>query len=193
MQSYRLPVRFLALVMWAAFLLAAFPAGAAHAQPHPERRQLILTITAPLYADCTSVPDTEAARNQLSRYGLCVYGASVDAVAPNSTVIGNCGSLSLHVFNSGGGILQWKAEINSTAGHFIHGSYTGDWRNNDNGRSGGVTRDTGLTFTTYWLDTPPISTGAGEVWAKITAAQITLWYGVICYNNGPVASSIKVT
>jgi hypothetical protein len=65
MQSYRFPVRFLALVMWAAFLLAAFPAGAAHAQPHPERRQLILTITAPLYADCTSVPDTEAARNQL--------------------------------------------------------------------------------------------------------------------------------
>ncbi|MCS6938831.1 MAG: hypothetical protein RMJ55_13405 [Roseiflexaceae bacterium] len=192
MCNYRYRIRLFVLVVLVAFPLAAFPANAAYAQPQPEQRQLILTVTVPLYVDCTNVPDTEAAREQLARHRLCNYGVPANSVTPDSIVRGDCGSLSLDVFNSGGGILQWKAEITSTAGPFIYASYSGDWLNIDNGRSGGVVRDTGLTFTSDWLDIIPISTGAGWVWAKITVAQSTLWYGVICRNNGPVASSARV-
>lgn len=168
MCSYRYRIRLFVLVILAAFLLAAFPVNKAYAQPQSKGHW---TITVPLYVDCTNVPDTEAAREQLARHRLCDYGVPANSVTPDSIVRGDCGSLSLDVFDSGGGILQWKAEITSTAGPFIYASYSGEWLNIDNGRSGGVARDTGLTFTSDWLDIIPISTGAGWVWAKITMAQ----------------------
>jgi len=176
----------------AALLLAALPRAAVYAAS-PGQGQLLLTTIIPLHADCTHVPNTKVAHEQLATYHLCGYGASVGVITPDSTVTGDCGSLSLNVFDSKNGILQWKAEIYSIAGPFVSASYSGDWLNRDNGRSADVVRSTGVTFTDDWLDIFPISTGPGWVWAKITAAQSTLWYGVICYNNGPVASGATVT
>ncbi len=123
--------------------------------------------------------------------GLCGYSKG-GGITPDTTVIGNCGSLSLNVFNSGGGWMQWKAEITSSLGPFVFASYGGSW-DNWQGGFGPVGRSYGPGLTSDWLDIFGILTGPGHVVGQITWAQDTLWWGGTCRNTAVVGASTNVT
>lgn len=152
----------------------------------------IQTVTIPLTADCSNVPNTPQAKRELAKYNLCGYGHNkAGGVTPQGTVYGSCGSLSINVFNSNSGNMLWKAEMNSTVGWMAFASYAGDWQNGTTRSSGTVARSTGPN-TGNWTDTFNIYTGAGYVAAKISTAQFTTLYGLVCYNNGIPTSGTQV-
>lgn len=150
------------------------------------------TITLPLTVDCSSVPDTPEAREQLEKHKLCGYGQEPGEPVPMATTIGNCGTLSLNVFDSRGGNMLWKMEMNSSLGPMGSASYTGAWRNLDLSVGGDVFRTTGPNLGT-WLDTFNIYTRPGRVAAKITGATLVTIYGLTCVNNGPLFEGVTVT
>lgn len=152
-------------------------------------------MTVPLYVDCSRVPNTKEAQKFLAEHNLCGYGRGeqTDGVTPQDTATGDCGSLSLNLFNDrAAGVMLWKAEITSSIVPMVQAWYNGKWENQDNGRSGAVNRSS-YPFWSSWVDPIPITTGAGWVWGTISVAESTNWYGVICRNTRPVATSTKVS
>jgi len=111
---------------------------------------------------------------------------------PYTTVAGNCGTLSLSVFNAHYGWLQWMAEITSSLGPFVVASYGGSVDNSSGGFAA-VGRSYGPGLTSDWLDIFPIYTGAGYVVGQINWAQDTLWWGGTCYSVAVVGSGTYVT
>lgn len=150
------------------------------------------TIILPMTADCSSVPDTPEAKEELAKYKLCGYGLEPGEPSPMGVAIGNCGTLSLNVFDSRGGNMLWKAEMNSTVGPMAFASYSGDWLNTSTGAANGVGRSTGPNLGN-WLDIFNIYTGPGYVYAKISTASLTTAYALTCYNSSFVASGANVT
>jgi hypothetical protein len=169
-----------------------FGAPVSAAQP-----QAILVGTVPLTFDCSSVPATATAKAMVEQYHLCGQSPlkttvqSSGAVTPNNMVEGGCGSLSLYVFNSGNGYLQWKAEITSALGPFVAATYAGTWANTWLWQSGLVSR-TFLGVTSDWLDIFPILTGYGYVVGRINFAKDLLWWGGSCTNHSVVDSGAQV-
>lgn len=170
---------------------AVSPAGSIARVP-PGDADLVVSV--PLTVDCASAPQTSEAIQFMSRYKLCGYGDTRAAagVTPETIVYGNCGTLSLYTYNSGGGWMQWKGEITSSLGPFVAAGYTGDWRNNDTSRQGGVSRSY-VGLTSDWLDIFPILTGPGHVYSKITYAWDRLFWGLLCTNAGVPWSWTVVT
>jgi hypothetical protein len=150
-----------------------------------------VTVQVALELDCSSVPNTPEARKVLRENRLCSYSKG-GGITPYTTVFGNCGSLSLNVFNSGGGWMQWKAEITSSLGPFVFASYGGSW-DNWQGGFGPVGRSYGPGLTSDWLDIFGILTGRGHVVGQINWAQDTLWWGGTCRNVAVVGASTNVT
>lgn len=145
----------------------------------------------PLELDCSSVPNTPAARKVLKDNGLCGYSKG-GGITPNTTVPGSCGSISINVLNSGGGFMQLKAEITSSLGPFVFASYGGSW-DNWQGGFGPVGRSYGPGLTADWLDIFPIQTGPGHVVGQINWARDTLFWGGTCTNSAVVGASTNVT
>ncbi|BCX03863.1 MAG: hypothetical protein KatS3mg053_1801 [Candidatus Roseilinea sp.] len=146
----------------------------------------------PMQLDCSTVPQTNVAEQMLKEHGLCGYAngqaISTASHSTDATVSGNCGSLSLNLFSSGNGIMQWQAIITSSQGPFVSAGYNGDWQNisSPRGGSGVVNRSTGVTFTSYWQDDVPVFTGSGIVRGQITGAYSQLWWGPRCYGLTPL-------
>ena len=149
-----------------------------------------VTIQVALDLDCSSVPNTPEARKVLRENELCGYSKS-GGIAPDITVIGDCGSLSLNLFNSGGGWMQWKEEMTSSLGPFVAAGYTGSW-DNFNGGQGPVSRSF-VGLTSDWLDIFGIHTGAGHVVGQINGAWDRLWWGGLCTNTAVLGTSVNVT
>ncbi|MFC1465530.1 MAG: hypothetical protein ACFLMY_11860 [Candidatus Brachytrichaceae bacterium NZ_4S206] len=147
---------------------------------------------APMQLDCSTVPQTDTAKQMLEEHGLCNYSngqaTSIADHSTDATVSGNCGSLSLNLFSSGNGIMQWQTVITSSQGHFVSAGYSGDWQNisNPSGGSGFLNRSTGVTFTSYWQDDVPVFTRSGIVRGQITSAYSQLWCGARCYGITPL-------
>lgn len=150
------------------------------------------TIQVALELDCSSVPNTPEARQVLRDNGLCGFSKKAGRITPYTTVNGNCGSISLNLFNSGGGWMQWKGEITSTLGPFIYAAYGGSWDNWEGG-FGPVGRFFGPGLTSDWLDIFGILTGQGHVVGQINWAQDTLLWGGICRSRAVVGASTNVT
>jgi hypothetical protein len=150
------------------------------------------TIRVALELDCSSVPDTAQAQAILRNDGLCGYATHGAGAIPATTVSGNCGSLSINVFNEGGGWMEWKAEITSSLGPFIVASYGGSW-DNFQGGFGPVGRSFGPGLSSDWLDIFAILTGPGHVVGQINWARDTLWWGSTCTNAAVVGASTTVT
>lgn len=170
--------------MFALAVTMLAPVGTALASAAPSG-QPVAVHTIPLSVDCSRVPDTAQAHAILSSRNLCGFGKAGGGVSPDNAVSGNCGTLSLYVYNSGNGYLQWKAEITSSAGPFISASYSGSWANTTNGGNGPVNRSYS-GWTSDWLDIFPIYTGAGQVFGRINSATDTLWWGGLCSGAGQV-------
>lgn len=170
-----------------AMMVVAGPASAKTESPIPS-----VTIVVPLELDCSSVPDTPEARRMLKANGLCGNSKRDGGVTTNATVVSNCGSLSLNVFNSGGGFMQWKAEITSSLGPFTSAAYGGSWDNFQAG-FGVVGRNYGPGITADWLDIFPIQTGPGHVVGQINWAWTHLWWGPYCTSSAVVGASTNVT
>jgi hypothetical protein len=154
------------------------------------------TLEVPLSVDCSSVPDTAEARAQLEEHGLCGFGKPSQNSPERRTtgiVRGNCGTLRLDVWNSGGGTMGWTTEITSSIGPMLGASYAGDWLNVTVRNSGLVSNSTLLLLRHSWVDVKAIATLPGNVWAKLTAASTTLATGVVCVNNGFPASGAWIT
>jgi hypothetical protein len=171
--------------------MIAMPIVAAPALAESGTTPSSATISVALTLDCSSVPNTPEARKVLRDNGLCGFSKG-GGITPYTTVIGNCGSLSLNVFNSGGGWMQWKAEITSSLGPFVFASYGGSW-DNWQGGFGPVGRSYGPGLTSDWLDIFGILTGPGHVVGQINWAQDTLFWGGTCRNTAVVGASTNVT
>jgi hypothetical protein len=150
-----------------------------------------VTIEIALDLDCSSVPNTPEARKILRDNGLCGYSKGGGGITPQAMIVGNCGTLSLNLFNSGGGWMQWKAEMTSSLGPFIAAGYTGSW-DNINGGQGPVNRSY-WGLTSHWLDIFPIHTGAGRVVGQINYAWNRLFWGGLCTNVAVLGTSVWVT
>lgn len=150
--------------------------------------QLITRITIGLNADCSSVPNTPQAHAILTQHHLCGYGKS----GPDTIVYGNCGSLSIYLYDHGGGYLQWRGEITSSLGPFVNAQYNGDLDNDTTGQFGSVSRNSGVVFTSDWLDIFPRYTPHSQMYGDIYFAKDLLWWGLTCTSNGYVWSSVYV-
>lgn len=131
--------------------------GSIQAQTAPNLHEPILIEQhiVPMQLDCSTVPQTDVAKQMLEERSLCGYSngqaTSTAGYSTDATVTGNCGTLSLNLFSSGNGIMQWQAIITSSQGPFASAGYNGDWENisNPRGGSGLVNRSTGVTFTSW--------------------------------------------
>ena len=126
----------------------------------------------------------------LKAYGLCGESKG-GGIAPYVSISSNCGTLSLNLFNSGGGWMQWKAEVASSLGPFVAAGYTGSWDNLSAGQ-GPVNRSF-FGLTSDWLDTFPIQTAAGKVVGQINYAWDRLWWGGLCESVAVLGTSVQVT
>lgn len=141
--------------------------------------------TVGMNVDCLRVPNTAQAHAVLAAHDLCGYGKTRGSVSPDNSISGNCGTLSLYVFDSGNGVMQWKGEVTSSLGPMISISYSGSWANLDLQQSDTVNR--GYSgFTSDWNDIFSITTGPGQVFGRIDGASDTLWFGGSCSGGGPV-------
>lgn len=172
-------------------LMGAF--ATVHAASRGNVGQLVTRMTVPLNVDCSSVPNTSRAHAILAQHHLCGYGKSSVITVPTTRVCGNCGCLSLALYNSGGGYVQWRGEITSSLGAMVNAFYSGSILNNDTHQGGPVNRNSGVIFTSDWLDIFPIYTRPGHVYGKITYAQDLLWWGATCTNTGLVYAYATVT
>src|SRR5579885_754165 len=102
-RAHLLPLAVISALTLSVILLGL--SGTAHAA---SGAKLITTMTMGMKIDCSQVPNTEQAQALLTQHHLCGYGASSRSANPDTTVYGDCGSLSLNLFNSGGGYVQWK-------------------------------------------------------------------------------------
>ena len=143
-----------------------------------------------MHVDCSSVPDTKEARAATRRYHICEQSSG--GIAPMGTVSNNCGELSLNVSNRGGGLMQWTTRITSRLGPFTSGSYSGTWSNATLFRQGPVNHSR-FGFTSDWVDSFAIGTGAGSVFGVLSFAAIQLWWGPFCISSLPVDSHTIVT
>lgn len=169
-----------------AVFAAAGPALGKDGSAHPS----VTTVSVALQLDCSTIPNTPEAQRIVKAFQLCGQSAG-GGVTTQTTVIGNCGSLSLNLFNSGGGWMQWKGEMTSSLGPFVAAGYSGSW-DNFNGGSGGVSRSF-VGLTSDWLDVFPIYTGAGKVTGQINYAWDRLWWGGLCTSVAVVGTSVQVT
>lgn len=187
----RLPVIAGLLILWGSILPRAV-AGATPASSDPQPIPGV-HVTVRLTPDCDAAPDDPETRRYLRKYGVCDGGkAKSRRVSPQNLVVGDCGTLSLYVFNSGGGYLQWKANIVSSLGPFVAAHYVGSWSNPNRHASGPVDRPF-VGFTSDWLDIFPIYTQTGYVFGQITLARLTTFYGLPCQNAFPVDSYAYVS
>lgn len=145
------------------------------------------TVEVALTFECSEVPDTPEARGQLARYKLCGFGGQGndggEIGLASHVVTGSCGSLTLDLFDSGGGVMQWQIIITSSLGPMINAVYGGFW-NNFTGGEGFVFRDSGIIFTSEWQSNVPVFTAPGVVAAEAGEAESTLWWGLICSAAG---------
>lgn len=170
--------------------LTALPIVAVPALADTAPTSTSVTTQVSLELDCSSVPNTPGARTVLRDNGLCGY-SKAGVITPDITIVGNCGSLSLNLFNSGGGWMQWKEEMTSSLGPFVAAGYTGSW-NNFSGGQGPISRGF-LGLTSDWLDIFGIDTGGGRVVGQITYAWDRLWWGALCTSTSIIGTSVNVT
>ncbi len=156
----------------------------------------VAAIQVELTFNCSEVPDTPQARGQLARHNLCGYGQgqanSGDISTQSHIVTGNCGTLTLNLYNSGGGWMHWQAIITSSLGPMVYASYSGSW-NNLNAGQGFVSRSSGVIFTSVWQSDVPVFTGRGTVTGQINSAQSILWWGLVCTNAGIPFNVVLIT
>ncbi len=158
---------------------------------------MVATLTVGMNIDCSSVPNTAQAQSILQQKHLCKYAVSGRS-SPSPDIVrgrvcGDCGCLILNLFNAKGGYLQWNGEITSTQGPIVNASYAGSWTNNNLGTVGPVARNSGLIFTSDWLDIATFYTRAGTIYGRIDTATDTLWWGATCTNADSVYNYANVT
>ena len=155
------------------------------------------TIVVSLTVDCSLTPDTPEIRRELADRNLCEYGnGTVDGdeeVEPYGTVFGNCGSLTLNLFNSGGGFLHWQTIITSSQGPMFSASYSGNAHNLHTGGGHYVSGSDSWIFSSYWQDDQAVYTGPGVIWGIITSARSTLVWGGVCTAAGTPTDVVWVT
>lgn len=185
----RIAVPVLVMLCAPALLLASIEQPAfAHASTSTAPTAAVVSM--PLTLDCASVPNTVQAQAFVRSRGLC---STKSATGPYMSVTGNCGTLSLYTTNSGGGYMGWHASISSSLGNMVYAQYNGSWQNTNTGYTGGVSRNSGAIFESYWFDAFPILTGPGFVASQIYQASDVLWWGATCTNNGVAVDTVDVT
>ncbi len=165
------------IVLSMAMLIGTANAGDSVEEPSEASSNNTPTVTAPLTLDCSSVPDTDAARKWLTLHNLCGYGSGT---SERGTVVGNCGSLTLTLFNDFNQGVQWRMDMTSTLGPMIGGSFTGFTRNLDTGGYHSVSKYKPVMFTTHWTYYTHVPTGSGIILGEITSAISFLLWGATC-------------
>ena len=148
--------------------------------------------TVPLTVDCSQVPNTTEALNELKRRNLCGLGSPNGSVSPQGTVVGNCGSLTLNLFDHGSGFLHWQAIITSSLGPMVSASYSGEVTNLFTGWGSFVSQGKSPMFSTRWENDIAIRTGSGVIFGEIFSAKSVLAWGLVCTSRSIVTDSVWV-
>lgn len=127
-------MRMLRVSLALAFIASLGIVGTTHAARESAEPTIVYASQGPMTLDCAHASNTAAARAIMARNGLCGYGSKA-AVQPFDTVCGNCGCLSVTLFNDHSGTATSLVQITSNWGPFLSASYTGDWVNWGNGAS----------------------------------------------------------
>lgn len=94
----------------------------------------------------------------LEKYNLCGYGGGKEDIAPDATVSGDCGSLTLELWNDPTPEwMHWQAIITSSKGAMVSASYTGNYHNYDTGGGHSVVGNA-VPFSSYWQEDKPLLT-----------------------------------
>lgn len=149
-----------------------------------------IQMTVPLTLDCSSVPKTAAAIEEVTRGDLCGESAksapgsvaAQDSIAQD-TIVGDCGTLTLTLYNEDHGWVGTHTIITSFLGPMVHASYSGYVQNLNTGGShsfGG----SGHLFGSIWSHNQSRYTGPGWVRGEIVTATSTLAWGGQCHGSG---------
>lgn len=100
------------------------------------------------------------------------------------TVYGDCGSLTLNLYNDTGGYLHWQTIMTSIRGPIFSASYNGAAHNLDTGGGHYVSDSTRWHFSSSWQSDRPVYTGPGVIFGEILAAELTTVSGITCVAAG---------
>jgi hypothetical protein len=128
------------------------------------------TVSVGLSVNCSQLPKSGKVLRVLAQHDICGLGKKEQI--PNSSIRGNCGVLSLNLYDDGGGVMFTKVVVTSYwyLGPIYKFIWSGAWWNNDT-QSGGPMGDlviqTGYTITSDTL----YYTDVGSVVGSLTYAQ----------------------
>ena len=142
-----------------------------------------LTLGVYIGADSIHADEPDSEGNVVGTATVAMEVQSVLGVAMD-TVYGNCGSLTLNLYNSGGGFLHWQTIITSTNGPLFSASYNGAAHNLDTGGGHYVSDSDSWIFSTSWQSDKAVYTGPGVIFGEILSASSTTINGTQCVAAG---------
>lgn len=137
-------------------------------------------VTVPMTMDCDAMW-SGTAEQQKAAAEYC--GDTEGGVSPQNTVVGDCGTSTLWVFNEGSGHAGIYASANSTRGWIVQISWSIGWANVTRGNSGSFA-NTNYPFSSTWSTDrhPYTNTGYVQGWLNGT---VNTALGVVCAIGGP--------
>ena len=179
--------------VFALLVVVAGGTGTAHAAPRSVDVSHVIEVARfGMTYNCASAPNTPTAKAALKKYHLCGYSASAPAAkgpTPETTIVGDCGDLSLYMFNLYNGSVEFAITITSTEGPLTYASYSGTWYNYDTG-GGGNLGATGVGWFDPYTNNEVHHTNHGYVFGILTYAFDTPIFGGYCTNNGDPWDSV---
>lgn len=142
-----------------------------------------ITVHVGLSVNCNKLPTSGQALKVLADRHICGLGVKNSKVHQGSSISGNCGTLSLNLYDDGGGVMLTQVVVTSYwyLGPIYKFIWSGAWWNNDTqsgGAMGDVVFGTGYTRTsdTYYY------TDYGSVVGSLTYAEDQTIFGITCTN-----------
>lgn len=167
--------------------------GDARAQEPPDDPlgELVATATVDMVADCSNRGvGASALRSIFSGRDPC-RGAGGGMA--KSTVYGDCGSLTLNLYDDGGGWLQYQVIITSTMGPLFSAAYGGVAHNLHTGGGHYASGSDSFIFSSSWQDDEPPYTGRGVIFGETLWAESATITGQSCQAAGTAVDVVFVT
>lgn len=181
------------LVVFVVLMLALGFATYTSTSAHAASVKFSKNIQIKLSVDCSHLPTSKKGLAALSQHNLCGLGKASSQVSPKTSIAGNCGNLSLNLYDDGGGVMLTQVSVTSYwyLGPIYRSVWSGSWYNLDTGSGGSmgdVVLGTGYTRTsdTYYY------TDYGSIAGSLNYAQDQTVLGISCTSGSSLGASVYI-
>ena len=101
------------LVVFVVLMLALGFATYTSTSAHAASVKFSKNIQIKLSVDCSHLPTSKKGLAALSQHNLCGLGKASSQVSPKTSIAGNCGNLSLNLYDDGGGVMLTQVSVTS--------------------------------------------------------------------------------